>query len=162
MNIHLIRHAESNKLDKTCEDKDRSLSIKGISQSINLAKYCQNSSFRPERTFCSSSQRTKETCEYLLQSCSLGEIEYSEMLYLASLRDLLNFIWSQNHGQDLLLVGHNEGLSELASYFAGESIHLKTASFVTVQFEFDNWIMTSQNTGVVRSNYRPLITNIFQ
>jgi phosphohistidine phosphatase len=40
---------------------------------------------------------------------------------------------------DVMIVGHNPSLTELASHIAGEPIAMSTCSLMKASFEFKNW-----------------------
>jgi phosphohistidine phosphatase len=155
MKIYLVRHGEATRFDHSTSDFNRKLTQKGITQSRALAQNLADFSFNPELTLCSEASRTKETCAYLTHVHSLGEVVYLDALYLANLNTLLAIIWKLDHGKDVLLIGHNEGISMLASYFTGEQIIMRTAECVSIQFELDQWSMSSQDTGTIVFRFRP-------
>jgi phosphohistidine phosphatase SixA len=74
---------------------------------------------------------------------------------LATREQLLEFIWSIEGNSDILIIGHNDGISSLASYFANEFISLSTAEFVTIDFEVETWKETSEGNGSVLRMCQP-------
>jgi phosphohistidine phosphatase len=155
MKLYLVRHGDANRFDGSTIDFNRHLTQKGITQSLTLAQNLIDFSFNPELTLCSGAYRTKETCDYLKHVHSLGEVVYLDTLYLADLNRLLNIIWKLDHGKNLLLIAHNEGISMLASYLTGEQIILGTAECISIQFDFYHWNMSSQDTGKIVFRFRP-------
>ena len=56
----------------------------------------------------------------------------------------LKLIWQENHPDDLVLIGHNFGISDLANYFLDNQIELRTAEYICIEFPFDSWGETFQ------------------
>jgi len=61
-------------------------------------------------------------------------------LYQASASEIMDLI-SQFHKKydQLLIIGHNPSLAELASLLAGESVAMPTCSMARSLFEFKDW-----------------------
>jgi phosphohistidine phosphatase SixA len=77
---------------------------------------------------------------------------------LAGLEDLLQFIWNLKTQNDLFIIGHNEGLSELVSYFSGSFIHLKTCGYIQLEFECESSEEKSKDCGIIRESFRPEVS----
>jgi phosphohistidine phosphatase len=99
------------------------------------------------RVFCSSAQRTRQTWTEIADLFPSATISFHDELYLASASELLTFLSSKNSPQTSLLIGHNEGLSDLASYLTGSDLHLKTCGYLQLSFPFDHSGFISANTG---------------
>jgi phosphohistidine phosphatase len=74
---------------------------------------------------------------------------------LASVTEITELIWDTESDKDLLIIGHNEGISDIASYFLGEDIHLKTATFIEISFEAKSRQEWSADLGRIKSVFRP-------
>ena len=85
-----------------------------------------------------------------------SDITYLDHLYLASQASLLQFLWEKD-AEDILIIGHNEGLSDLASYCMGAEIHLKTCSYIKINISASNWQESIAAKGQILDFYRPLI-----
>ena len=59
--------------------------------------------------------------------------------------------------EDLFIIGHNNGLSDLASYLIDDFIDLSTCDFITIQFNINTWQEISKGLGVVIDRYHPLV-----
>lgn len=112
----LLRHAsaENGELDRT-----RALSALGRSEAARMAAvlgWLGSRGFRPERVLCSPALRARETLEGVRGA--LGAVrrsEEDESLYLASAGRLLATLQAlPDPESQVLLVGHNPGLGELA------------------------------------------------
>ena len=119
MNIYLLRHAES-PMSSLIDDHSRPLSDTGKEDASTLAKYISDNKICFDLTLCSTSDRTKETLTIIKDRSvdSFQEINYLDELYNASKDKILEVI-SRRTNQSILVVGHNPGISELISDFAG-------------------------------------------
>src|SRR5690554_371878 len=136
MRLYLLRHGEAVHNSSTGNDFDRVLSEEGKNQVDRVKKRLINDASGIEfNVFCSSSARTKETWDLIATSITVSNIEFREDLYLADQTFLLNFLWNRpNQTQSVLLIGHNNGLSDLASYLLDELIVLPTSGLLIIDF----------------------------
>ena len=134
MILHLLRHAKTEKFAVTGKDYDRPLASKGI--------------------HVSAANRTQETAKTIFPEYTL---HFCKELYLASSQELLQYINKLSTSNDLFLIGHNEGLSELATSLIGENILLKTASYLAITFDCKNSAEISRHNGMILHLYRPEI-----
>ena len=70
-------------------------------------------------------------------------------MYLGPLSNYLKIIWGIESNEDILIVGHNLGISDLVSYFTEEFIEMQTAEYICIDFELDSWIETSKGLGTI-------------
>ena len=119
LNIYLLRHAES-PMNPLVDDHSRPLSDAGRVDAFTLAKYIGENKICFDLTLCSTSDRTRETLTIIKDRSidSFREINYLDELYNASKDKILEVI-SRRTNQSILVVGHNPGISELISDFAG-------------------------------------------
>lgn len=155
----LIRHANAQAIASSGKDFDRKLSEKGKKQCENIKSVLSklNVNHTEFISFSSSSKRTRETALAIFQDES--NLSFHDNLYLASTHDLLQFIWDLGMDRDLLILGHNNGLSDLATYFIGKSIFLKTGSFMTIEFSFACSNELTKDLGEIENSYRCDIGN---
>jgi phosphohistidine phosphatase len=156
MNIHLIRHAKTNPLSESGKDFDRNLMAKGLQQCALLKEFSVDI-LENSRIYCSSSKRTKATANLILNEDQLKHITFLDELYLASSKSLFEFIVSLNSTEDIVIIGHNEGISELVHYLTGENRVLSTGSFITLNFQepSSNWI--SRESGIIKNHFSPSV-----
>lgn len=153
--LHLIRHAKTRQQSSTGKDKDRELLEKGIAQANLLGHYIQSHHIELGKMLCSSAMRTRQTksviCQHLAEQC---RIDYRDELYLASREEMMLELELETE-KTITIIGHNEGISDLASYFSDELIQLRTAELISMTFPFDDWKMVSRGTGTIVLRYRP-------
>ena len=151
MKLYLVRHA--NALESPLGDYERKLSEKGNVQCVDLGSFIVSKKITSKKkVLCSSAKRTKETC-FNIFNTSEG-VSFRKGLYLASSMELLDCICSIASDEDIVLIGHNNGLSELASYLTAKHIVMRTASCVEIRFPFDHSKFISKGTGEIHSHHR--------
>lgn len=156
--IHLLiqRHAKTEPFSESGKDFDRKLLKKGINQAIELGKFYHENKIDSSQIYCSTAARTRQTALYIQNHHAFSsKIQFIDALYLCDKQDLLSFIWAQDHGEDVLILGHNDGISDLASYFTDDYIELKTGEFLQIDFDFDSWKEISKGLGKISKRYRP-------
>jgi phosphohistidine phosphatase len=155
MKLHLIRHAKTEQFSPTGKDFDRELMKRGRKQCVELNQFLNNQDLKDTLVFCSSARRTKETLSYLMSNFSNRNCFFDKELYLCSLKSHLDFLWKMNQQKDIILIGHNFGISDLANYFLDAKIEIRTAEYLLISFPFDSWNETSSATGSLALLYRP-------
>lgn len=125
MKIHLLRHAKTEVLSPTGKDFDRELAEKGLRQAIEMKAFLSKTDWKKTLLLCSDASRTKQTLENVSLEGQFKAIEYSNELYLAEAMHLKTLIADQENYY-LFIIGHNNGLSELAEELCSNSICLKT------------------------------------
>lgn len=155
MKLHILRHAKTQAIAPSNKDFDRSLLPKGIAQAEAMGTYLNEKLSRKITVYCSSSARTRQTAEIVQSRFEFRDIRFSDALYHADLNSLLNFIWSLDGKEDVLLIGHNEGISDLAGYFTDKFISLKTCGYMCIEFNADSWKETSKGLGQEVASFRP-------
>ena len=155
MNLFLIRHAKTEKTSTSGNDFDRELAEKGQLQAEKLNNVLAKFDFNSVDIWCSDAVRTKQTLSYIDNHFPSANIEFNNELYLASAKTIRELIWNSKSGKDLLIIGHNEGISEIASYFLGDDIHLKTATFLVITFDAASRQEWSADLGKIQTVYRP-------
>ena len=155
MTLYLIRHAKTEKTATSGNDFDRKLAEKGHLQAEKLNEFIAKFDFSNVDIWCSNALRTKQTLSYIDTHFPSTNIEFKNELYLASSAEIKELIWNTESDKDLLIIGHNEGISDIASYFLGEDIHLKTATIIQISFEAKSRQEWSAELGRMKSVFRP-------
>ena len=153
MKLYLIRHAKA-KYPKEMLDIDRSLSEQGRVQAEKLANFLSNKTL-PTDVWCSASQRTIETLTYIEKKHSFLLKKKMNELYLCTKDYFLKELWSGNQKDDLLIVGHNFGISDLVNYFTGELLLMDTAEYICIDFGELNLNESSKGTGTIVDRFIP-------
>ena len=137
-----MRHGKAEEgYDKA--DYKRKLISKGLkrNQKVGLQLKEQNVTF--DAILCSKATRTRETAEFMahLFDFPQADIKKFKEFYLAPPLLMLESLYAlDNKASNVLLVGHNPGVSELASSLSGQLIDwLPTSALVAIKFDTDKW-----------------------
>lgn len=158
MRLHLIRHAKTKVSSDSGRDFDRNLAKKGKLQGAGLAEYLSGKLDGIE-VYCSSANRTRQTLSLLKKDIDFGPVCYHQELYLCSSQTFLEFIWQSDVDEDLILIGHNFGISDLLNYLTDESIEMRTGEYVCIEFDGFNRKEVSAGTGTIVDRYRPSVVS---
>lgn len=125
----LLRHAKSSWSHPERADHDRPLNARGRRQAPLVGAWLDEHACRPDLVLCSSARRARETVEALGEAATWDvAVRLEQDLYLAEPEGILELVaWLGDTATCLLVVGHNPGLSTLASRLAGREIALRTA-----------------------------------
>ena len=141
--LTLVRHAKSSWKDNSLTDRDRPLNKRGEHDAPIMGKRISEAGIRPSLIVCSPAVRAWTTAKTIANEIGypLEFLQREKKLYLASLDDLLDIIFSQEAGfTSLMLIGHNPGLTEFANYLSpGVTDNVPTAGVVSVTFDRDDW-----------------------
>ncbi len=137
----LLRHAKSSHADEGISDHDRPLTRRGRRDAARIGRLLDEIDLIPEAIIASTSQRTLETAELVVEACDAGaRIESDERLYLASRRVIVRVLQgARAQARCVMIVGHNPGLEELVTSLTGQSEHLSTATLTQIDLSIDSW-----------------------
>ena len=156
MKIHLLRHAKTEVLSPTGKDFDRELAEKGLRQAIEMKAFLSKTDWKKTLLLCSDASRTKQTLENVALEWQFKAIEYSNELYLAEAMHLKTLIADQEN-YDLFIIGHNNGLSELAEELCSNSICLKTCEYIQIECDENDWSDIFIQKGRVTAQFHPKV-----
>lgn len=78
-------------------------------------------------------------------------------MYLAESHTLLQFLSQVQLSQnELFLIGHNNGLSDLVSYLVGDFISLPTSGFVVLDLNVPNLGEVTQGCATIVDEFYPV------
>lgn len=140
--IYIVRHGKAEEgIGKA--DFERNLIAKGERKTKKIANYLANKKVKVDWVLASMAHRTKQTAHIIIEELSIGETKFQEekALYLASVNSILEVIYGVSDSiEDLLLVGHNPGVSSLATYLSNEDIDwMPTSAVVALELKTDKW-----------------------
>lgn len=150
-NIALLRHAKSEWDIGTPSDFDRPISEKGRLNAELMGRYIKRECGEYTHALVSTARRCRETFAVVSdQFDQAPEAVFDERIYLASAGNLLELVQEQGDDfNDLLIVGHNPGLT----YFALDLIRqddaviereriaekFPTSAFVKLECDVEKW-----------------------
>ena len=146
--ITLLRHGNSLFQDSSTNDWSRPLSPEGEIECHDVAKFIKDCHPLPSKIISSNARRTIETVKILLEKNKWDSeiLNVDKELYLASANLLTKKIQSQSESiNDLIIVGHNPGLSELSSSILKQSIYLPTSGCVSLNINLDLWDLQAES-----------------
>lgn len=146
LDLHLLRHAKTEKTSTSGNDFDRKLTHTGIIQANVLRTKLEAIELNPDQLFISSSKRTQQTTEIILSSINFAKRRDNRIFYLAETEQILNELRSVSD-QSVMLIGHNEGLSDLATFLTGETTYLRPCDYVHIQLPVSTWEQISYGIG---------------
>jgi len=119
----LLRHAKSAWGDPRLDDHDRPLNGRGERAAKAMADHIARQGPRPDLILCSTAMRTRQTLAPLLKRLEgpAPPISLENGLYLASEDALLGRLQAvADDVPTVLLIGHNDGIGQLAADLAGD------------------------------------------
>ncbi len=150
----IIRHAKTERIQADQRDFDRKLTNRGWLQCEDLKKHLGESLRSVDAILISSANRTRMTFDLLKEILPQTNIQFRDDLYLASSSHVMQtFVDHAPEANSVLFIGHNEGLSDLVSYFLDDFIHVPTSGFMHFQFEVDSWEHIVKGSGVMIDHY---------
>ena len=121
--ILLLRHAKSAWGQPGLDDHDRPLNKRGERAAEAMAEYIVHNAPRPDLILCSTAVRTRQTLAPVAHRLAnpAPPIALEKGLYLATEGELLVRLRAVPEDvRTVLLIGHNEGIGELARALAGD------------------------------------------
>ena len=165
--INLLRHAKSAWGDSRLDDHDRPLNSRGSEAAEAIAEHFAANAPRPELILCSTATRTRQTLAPLVKRLAppAPPIALERGLYLASEETLLARLRAlPDEVGTVLLIGHNEGIWQLAEVLAGRgeasvlsALHEKfpTGALATLEAPAVRWRDLAAGSATLVSYVRP-------
>lgn len=154
MRLHLIRHADRTLTAPSGNDFDCTLTHVGFEQCKILAKHVKPY-LEGIEVWCSGAKRTRQTLSVLEKVVSFGPVTYADTFHLCPKEVFLEHIWASDSDQDLLIIGHNFGISDLVNYLTDSNITMHTAEYIIIDFPGLNRNEISQGGGIIFHQYHP-------
>jgi phosphohistidine phosphatase len=141
--LTLVRHAKSSWKDTRLSDRERPLNKRGKRDAPVMGKRMIEHGIRPSLIISSPARRAWSTAKIIAAQISypIEFLQREDGLYLASLDEILDIVIAQdNRINNLMVVGHNPGMSDFANFLSpGLTNNLPTAGVVSVQIDQDDW-----------------------
>lgn len=129
----LLRHAKS-AYPENVSDHDRPLSERGLREAPIAGELLAERVPSVDSVLVSSGLRAQQTWDAVAPSLRVGELLDRPDLYLAGRDHLLTVVRElPATASTALLVGHNEGIEELASALSGVPVMMKTSTFAVLR-----------------------------
>lgn len=141
--LTLLRHAKSSWDTPGLADRERPLNARGERDAPRAAERIQDAGIRPSLILSSPAVRAWTTARIVAQQIHypLEFLQREKDLYLASGDKLLEVIGRQDSGfNNLMVVGHNPGLTDLANYLVPDlTDNVPTSGVVSISLASDSW-----------------------
>jgi phosphohistidine phosphatase len=141
--LTLIRHAKSSWDDAGVKDRDRPLNERGERDAPLMGRRLQARGARPTLILTSPALRARRTAQIIAREIGYPQefLQREDDLYLASPDEMVAVIARQDSSfRDLIVCGHNPGLTELANQLTGAGIdNVPTAGVVVIGLDLKSW-----------------------
>ena len=148
--LTIVRHAKSSWDEPGLSDRERPLNKRGERDAPKMGERMQAAGIRPSLIASSPAVRAWTTARIVARELGypLEFLHRENELYLASLDRLLDVVAAQDNGfNNLMIVGHNPGLTDLVNFLQpGLTSNLPTAGVVSVSIEQDDWNLHERPT----------------
>ncbi|HRI80721.1 MAG TPA: histidine phosphatase family protein [Cyclobacteriaceae bacterium] len=138
----VVRHAQSAGKQSGQRDYDRVLTPVGKKNSHELGEKIKKSSFQVDFILASAAVRAAQTVEHINKVLALPDekIQFNTPLYEALIPGWIEIILElPDRFNTLMLVGHNPGISMLASALTGQNIDLAPCQMTGVELDLSSW-----------------------
>jgi len=146
--LTLVRHAKSDWHSGAATDFDRPLNERGKKAAPLIGKRLAGRGCAPELMISSPAKRARQTAKRIAKQIGyIAAISYHEELYDASLETLIEFVRNlPDRHEEIVLFGHNPGLSELGAWFTDEAPDwLPTCGVLELELAIDDWADVDQS-----------------
>ena len=143
----LLRHAKSSWKDASLDDFDRPLNRRGKKDAPIMAHKLAMRKIKIDLTISSPANRTNETAKIFanILGCE-SEIIFNDKLYEASYKAILNVInLIDDKYQNVLLVCHNPGITNLVNYISDYFIENISTSGIVGLSTNSSWKNINEN-----------------
>ena len=151
----VMRHADAAGASK---DIERPLSTRGLSQATASALELKDV-FTPQLVLVSPALRTRMTSEQLSSvfAWSSDYCQFESVIYNASSSTLSSLLRNVDDSvDDLLLIGHNPGVSELVNSLIGHyAVSYSPGTFSIMTIAIDKWSSLGSSAVTLESSYSP-------
>jgi len=147
--LYLIRHSKADFPSDGITDFERPLTQKGVSDSHRVALKLFSKKVEWDVVISSPAFRAINTAIIFSKEVGfpVSEIKLNENLYESGIRDYLEVVNAiKDKAQSAAIFGHNETISEFATYLTGKIADFPTSGVVIITFS-GSWAEVSGGTG---------------
>ena len=163
MILHLVRHAKSSWDDPGQVDAERPLAPRGERDAQRLARHLEEAGIAPSLVLCSPARRARQTLE-IVHAALPPQIDMvvEAGVYSGDADDLLARLRHLPRAAgEVLLVGHNPALQDLALALSGRAAprelraKLPTAALVSLHLPATSWRAIRPGSAEIIEMWRP-------
>ena len=154
--LTLLRHGKSDWSEPYHTDFERPLKARGRRDVPCMGEYLASLDLTPDLIVSSPAERARQTAELFAEAVGYGgAIRWEKAIYGASVGELMAVLRRQpDDAEHIVLIGHNPGFEELASYLIGgdphglaKDIRLPTAAAAHILLDATSWRDVQINCG---------------
>jgi phosphohistidine phosphatase len=146
--LFVLRHAKASD-NFEGDDFDKPLNNRGRNSAPLMAQKIISRGLKSPYILCSKANRTQQTLGIMNQTLQVpnSRIDFQKKLYLASGATLLKQIRkTPNNVDELMVIAHNPGVTELINFLASESIlNVPTNGVACILFDVEAWDQINTN-----------------
>jgi phosphohistidine phosphatase len=135
--LALARHAKSDWASPGLADHDRPLNARGQRDAPEMARRVLRSGVRPELVLTSTALRARTTAEQFATAFD-AELREVPSLYGADPEELLTAA-REGGADEVMVVAHDPGMSELVSALAGRDVQMVTCAVAVFTWNDAGW-----------------------
>ncbi len=139
----VVRHASAAQLQPDLGDHERPITAEGVEKTAKAIHFLTSQAFKPQLILTSTAKRALQTAQLLASGLGLepDHIQAEAHLYLTDEYNLLETVCLQaDECDELMLVGHNPGLSDFVNLFLKTPLDwLPTSAVVGLTFKTSHW-----------------------
>ena len=142
LRLTLVRHAKSSRDDPGLEDFLRPLNDRGKRDAPEMGRRLRESGIQPDLIVASPAKRAIKTARLIAgELCPDAEVLEAPGIYEATAGELLKLVQGlPEEKRDVMLVGHNPGISDFAHLFLRNVIeNVPTCGVVRLAFDAQHW-----------------------
>lgn len=147
----LLRHAKSSWSDPSLADFDRPLNKRGKRDAPAMGLRLANLGIDPDQIISSPAKRARRTATAVAAALDFPreEIEFADAIYGADCDTLLDIVRGLGNADEVLLVGHNPGFTDLGNMLTDSPIdNLPTCGVVILDFDVSSWSQVGLGDGL--------------
>ena len=141
--LTLLRHAKSGHNNHSMSDRERPLNRRGQRDAPLMGRRLMSKGGRPSLIITSPAVRARQTSRLLAQAIGypVEFIQTEQELYLADPEIILDVVAGQdNTFTEIVVVGHNPGITELANRLGRTQIdNVPTCGMVQLESDIRSW-----------------------
>jgi len=120
--LFLLRHAKADWAKPGMRDFERPLKKRGRRNAEAMGRAMRSAGYLPDRVICSGATRALQTWESVAKTLGADdcEVEITGALYGCDAADYLQVINDTHGSNNLLLIGHNPMMEDVAFALAGD------------------------------------------
>ncbi len=149
--LYLLRHAKSSWDYPDLDDFERPLNKRGKHDAPLMARVMKKHKVIPDIIISSPATRVAMTARIVAAVLQIDEdrLKFEHQIYDASPSSLIATLRTIDDGiQNVLLVGHNPGLTDLANFVADHPLdNIPTAGLFGITFDISHWNQISERSG---------------